>query len=460
MKKFDFSKEFGKIDPKYITEAEGEWKEEKKSWMPGVWSKVAAACAIVTAASVIFSNPAVQAAMKNLTLSIGETLGLSKGIENYTEILNTSQTDNGITVTLKEVVLDDGVLLAKVHAEKADSKEQKDGAASKINSLAGMGFSIEDRECTINGEKLDEYGSGSYLPYSFDDLNSDDLDENVYDAVLESRFQNSIDLGENPEVHLVIKADNEETLGGDPYALFTFDFTISHAELMNQTVYKELENVSIDTEKGVVKLTDFSVNKLQSTIQAEVPSELYQNYELELRGTDSKGNQVQYELSGTFEDEHLSFKTNFWGKWDQPGSEESGLLIPDMDSDYVTLQLYALSVNATGEAENVIFDSAVAEVGMTTEEVVEVPDEEEQQEKADSDQSDSQSEELAERAIIGGADGATAINIQENTDENADTAYGDDDFYITEENEIEDGTDGSENDEWEAFEPEIKIQIK
>ena len=31
MKKFDFSKKFGDIDPKYISEAEGEWKGK----MPG-----------------------------------------------------------------------------------------------------------------------------------------------------------------------------------------------------------------------------------------------------------------------------------------------------------------------------------------------------------------------------------------------------------------------------------------
>ena len=30
MKKFDFSKGFGNIDPKYISEAEGEWKGRKK----------------------------------------------------------------------------------------------------------------------------------------------------------------------------------------------------------------------------------------------------------------------------------------------------------------------------------------------------------------------------------------------------------------------------------------------
>ena len=31
MKKFDFSKGFGNIDPKYISEAEGEWKGKKKA---------------------------------------------------------------------------------------------------------------------------------------------------------------------------------------------------------------------------------------------------------------------------------------------------------------------------------------------------------------------------------------------------------------------------------------------
>ena len=110
MKKFDFSKEFGNIDPKYIEEAEREWSEKKENRRPKGWSKVAAACVIVTLGSVIFSNPHIQAAIKNITLSIGETLGFPKGIESYTEVLNTSKEDKGITVTLKEVVLDNGVL--------------------------------------------------------------------------------------------------------------------------------------------------------------------------------------------------------------------------------------------------------------------------------------------------------------------------------------------------------------
>ena len=33
MKKFDFSKEFGNIDPKYIEEAEREWSDKKENWV-------------------------------------------------------------------------------------------------------------------------------------------------------------------------------------------------------------------------------------------------------------------------------------------------------------------------------------------------------------------------------------------------------------------------------------------
>ena len=36
MKKFDFSKEFGNIDPKYIEEAEREWSEKKENRRPKV----------------------------------------------------------------------------------------------------------------------------------------------------------------------------------------------------------------------------------------------------------------------------------------------------------------------------------------------------------------------------------------------------------------------------------------
>ena len=461
MKKFDFGKEFGNIDSKYITEAEREWEKKKETWVPSFWSGAAVVCVIFALVTILF-NPHAQAAIRNFTLSIGETLGFSKEIESYTEVLNTSKTDNGITVTLKEVVVDDGVLLAKVHAEKAVSGQQKEEADSNENSLSTAEFRIDYQNSTINGQKIDEYGSGSYLPYSIDELMTEGIDENVYDGVLESRFQNSVDLGESPEVHLVIVAYNGgEVLEGEPIATVQFDFSISHGELMKQTVHKKLEDTSIDTDEGTVKLLDFSMNKLQSRILAEVPDKLCEKYELKLEGTDSKGNQVAYELNGgTENDAHQwCFKTDFFGMY-QMDSEEPVLMLPDIDSEYLELRLY-IREPYMAESDTIWDGDDFAEVGETTAEVEEIQDDPQEDEKGVN------VDEQAETQIIGGAAGSTAIMLRDNgnQDEKADIADTEDELYRTEEgaydinaDEIAAGSDTYCG--WIPVGNKIKIQIK
>ena len=329
MKKFDFSKGFGNIDPKYISEAEGEWKGKKKAWAPSFWSKLAAACVILALISTVLSNPKVQAAIKNLALSIGETLGFQKEIEPYSEALNISQTDHGITANIKEVVLDEGVLLFRVHAEIDNTEENEKKKTANISSFRNTGITLDMGKTTINGQKLDEYMNAEYSPYSVDDLlDADaDSDEKEYDRVQEYHFHAPTDLGENPEIHLVLNAfdydDWEKSV-----AEFTFDFNISREKILKQTTNKELENISVQTEEGTVTLKDIFLNKLQSSISADVPEKLFQKYEVELRGTDSKGNKVRYELKDDAETEAISrnwkFKT-------------------DPDSEYLELQLYLKS---------------------------------------------------------------------------------------------------------------------
>ena len=85
MKKFDFSKkEFGNIDPKYIEEAEQEWSEKRENWRPKEGGAKQLLCVIVTLGSVIFSNPHIQASIKNITLSTrmyyGQNDKIYKGI--------------------------------------------------------------------------------------------------------------------------------------------------------------------------------------------------------------------------------------------------------------------------------------------------------------------------------------------------------------------------------------------
>ena len=463
MKKFDFSKEFGNIDPKYIEEAEREWSEKKENRRPKGWSKTAAAaCVIVTLGSVIFSNPHIQAAIKNITLSIGETLGFPKGIESYTEVLNTSKEDKEITVTLKEVVLDNGVLLTKVHAEKTSSGQKDTDDVQDDWSFANTQLDIDYQKTTINGQKIEEYESGHLLPYSDEDLLNTGLDENVYDAVLESRFSLDGELGENPEVHLVLGAYQNENLGEDYFAEFEFDFSIPHEELMKQTVHKKLEDVSVKTEEGTVKLTDFSMNKLQSIIKAEIPEELeeklYNGNEMMLMGTDSKGNQVQYELCSNSADgkSQWSFKTSFWGMY-QLDSDGPVLLLPDIDSDYLELQLYTREPYMAA-ADTVWGDDDFVEIGETTEAVEEVP-EDTLEEKNPSD-----AEDQVETQIIGGADAPTEVRLQDDTDqkENTDAADKTDEDYGTEESAYYDGATGEITAEsgWTPVGDKIRIQIK
>ena len=106
---------------------------------------------ILTLIATVLSNPKVQAAIKNLALSIGETLGLQKEIESYTEDLNISQTDQGITANIKEVVLDEGVLLFRVHAEIDAPEEKQQGNSVSISSFKNTGIAIDMDKTTING---------------------------------------------------------------------------------------------------------------------------------------------------------------------------------------------------------------------------------------------------------------------------------------------------------------------
>ena len=347
MKKFDFSKEFGNIDPKYISEAEGEWREDRKAWTLSFWSKLVVACVILVLISTVLSNPKVQAAIKSIALSIGETLGFQKEIESYTEALNMSRTDQGITSNIKEVVLDEGVLLFRVHAEIDNAEEDQQRNSACISSFKNTGITLDMDKTTVNGQKLDEYMNAEYSPYFADDLlNADaDRDEKEYDRVQEYRFHAPADLGKNPEVHLVLNAfdyDNWEK----SLAEFTFDFNISRKKILKQTTNKELGNISVQTEEGTVILRDVFLNKLQSSISADVPEKLFQKYEVELRGKDSEGNKVRYELRDDAETGAVSrswkFKTDFWRIYGTAGDDERPE-IPDPDSEYLELQLYLKS---------------------------------------------------------------------------------------------------------------------
>ena len=176
-----------------------------------------------------------------------------------------------------------------------------------------------------------------------------------------------------------------------------------------------------------------------------------------LMGTDSKGNQVQYELRSNSADgkSQWSFKTSFWGMY-QLDSDGPILLLPDIDSDYLELQLYTREPYMAA-ADTIWVDDDFVEIGETTEEVEEVPEDTLEGENP------SDAEEQVETQIIGGAVAPTEVRLQDDTDqkENTDAANKTDEDYGTEESAY-DGTTGeiTAESDWTPVGEKIRIQIK
>ena len=144
-KEFDFAKEFGEIDEKLVDSAGKEW-EKKKYYVFQLYSrKIASIAVLVMFCLAAAGNSRVQAAVKDFTTKIGEVLGFTKDLSSYTEIINQAQAKDGISLTLKEVILDDRVLMVSVHAEFGEGQE---GA-----------LWVDDEKTRINGQQHTAYES-------------------------------------------------------------------------------------------------------------------------------------------------------------------------------------------------------------------------------------------------------------------------------------------------------------
>lgn len=125
--------------------------------------------------------------------------------------------------------------------------------------------------------------------------------------------------------------------------------------------------------------------------------------------------------------------------------------LPDIDSEYLELQLYIKLNTLPAEIQDIDFDDyELSDTDEATEDAEVVLEEE----IIDNDVT-SEEETPIESAIIGGADAPTTIILRKNQNDNAYTDGSDD--YATEDS----GTyDEESNDEWTAVGEKIKIRIK
>lgn len=336
-KEFDFSREFGEIDEKLVESAGREWNRKKYNVLKLYSRKIAGVAIFAMLCIAAMSNSRVQAAVKEFTTKIGEVLGFTKDLSSYTEIIDQTQTKNGISLTLKEVILDDRVLMVSVHADFGENE----GA-----------LWVNDEKTLINGQR--------HMPN--ESLETAGPDTDVFkakrDTVLVQVYEDQILPDGDVDVHLVLEGI-KMTDFGDAIALpddyeekateFIYDFVITPAELKAKTTKQKLD-VTVGAsgeEKKNLTLKELTMNDLYCRIIAEGAAwddDWPNQYALKLKGTDSFGNSFSLEGGRFVSENEMLFATDFLGDDYEVGEviEDDGfrISVPDKDCDYLDLQLY------------------------------------------------------------------------------------------------------------------------
>lgn len=335
-KEFDFLREFGEIDEKLVENAGGEWYRKKYGVFQLYNRKIACAAIFAIICIAAMSNSRVQAAVREFTTKIGEALGFAKDLSSYTEIIDQTQTKDGISLTLKEVILDDRVLMVSVHADFGGNE----GA-----------LWVNDEKTLINGQR--------HMPH--ESLESAGSDTDVFkperDTVLVQVYEDQILPNGDVDVHLVLEGIKMTDLG-DAIALpddyeeksteFIYDFVITSAELKAKTT-KQMLDITVlvsGEEKKNLTLKELTMNDLYCRIIAEGVTwddDWPNQYALKLKGTDSFGNPISLEGGRFLSENEMLFATDFLGDYEAGAvieDDEFQMSVPDKDCDYLDLQLY------------------------------------------------------------------------------------------------------------------------
>lgn len=333
-REFNFSEEFANIDEKLVERAGEEWNIQKRYVFQLYSRKIAKVAILAIVCIAMLGSSTVQAMVKEFTTKIGEVLGFTKDLSSYAEIMNQEQTKGGISLTLKEVIVDDRVLMVSVYADFDKEKE--------------VSLWVNEEKTLINGqhhmthESLQAAGENA------------DIFEPAHDMVLVQVYEDQVLPEGEVDVHLVLEAgkpeeaDLETDISFEGEVEFVYDFVITPEELKSQTVSQKLDITVAASKAGRSDLVfrELTMNDLycRMTATGVTWDDKWANeYELKLKGTDSLGNPVSLE-GGRFPSENeMLFVTDFFGDYEEGVEIEDGdfqMSVPDKNCEYLDLQLY------------------------------------------------------------------------------------------------------------------------
>lgn len=303
---YSFLELFGNIDSEYIYQALQPWKGQTKRYIISHIGRKAACVALILIMGFgLMFHEQVSAAVSKFASKIAEILQISSDLTPYTDIINTTQEKNGVSITLNEVILTENSLLVSINL---NDKEE----------YGGIGISAGEN-IKINGS---EYGCDSSSIYQ-----KESLEENDNQYVVEWIYDDGVPLEEkaNIEVEIVVHKHIEDIEG----ETFTFAFSASKEELQKNTAHLELDQrISLDEEEAVIR--EFSINSVTSSLKLECDKLSLEKNQYYVEITDMQGNKFLYSLVKK-EGELFTFQND--------GD------IPASDSKWLDGQIYALPYN-------------------------------------------------------------------------------------------------------------------
>ena len=300
---YSFLELFGNIDDEYIYQALMPWeKQTKRNIVYYMGKKVACLVIIVIFGFCLVFHDQVYAAISRFTTMIAEILQVSNDLTPYAEIINTTQEKNGISITLKEVVLGENSLLVSV--------ELNDG-----EEYDGIGISA--------GENIKINGS-EYLCDSSSVYQKQNMEENDNQYVLEWIYDDGVPLEKKADIEIEVAVHRQiEDIEGET---FIFAFSASKEELQKNTVHLSLDQrIKLDEKEAVIR--ELSINSVTSSLKLECDKLSLEENQYYFEIADMQGNKFLYSLVKK-EGKMFTFQND--------GD------IPDSDNKWLEGQIYAL----------------------------------------------------------------------------------------------------------------------
>ena len=301
-------------------------KKHKNKFLRPIFTISTAACLTLFALGFLpQTRKVVYAKVEEISFELSKLLGLNKDISSYTDIVNKSITKDGVTINIKEIMVDEETLTVeyKIVSDKELTEEQD---------------LVFDMNILVNNEELPISSGGIITPV---DTHTEIGVNTIYIPNLETSNKLNVEF----IFSKWIAKNKTEEFG-------RINFTTTKKDLSHLTKNIEINKSFTLPDNTVVTLKKFTDSGVSNRIYITATRDLWElpSYDLTLTGKDNLGNDLDFRLNFFHDNKGFLSLYGYSGETDSElfevedfnlYSDSNGLI--DENTSSITLQLHAFS---------------------------------------------------------------------------------------------------------------------